>query len=267
MFRKESVANQLIFLTGATSGVGEQLAYLLAKKQARLILSGRNQTKLAEVKANCREYTLQPIYTACLDLTQPKTIQPTMEQVYENYGVPSILINCAGIGLFRSFVDMDFEQVEQIYQINLFGTMALTKTVTKEMIQSKQSGIVVNIASQGGKMPSPKSSIYGSSKAALIAFSDTLRLELAPYNIQVLTVNPGPIVTNFFEQADETGNYLEAVKDYALEPEEVAIEIVEGIEFRKREVNLPSYMQLANLGYRLFPRVGDYLSQTVFNKK
>ncbi len=110
-------------------------------------------------------------------------------------------------------------------------------------------------------------SIYSATKAAVIAYSNALRLELKPLGIAVLTVNPGPIRTAFFEIADETGEYIDRVKKMSLNPEIVAEKIVKAIGTRKRELNLPYYMELAHHGYQMFPWLGDHLAGGIFNKK
>ena len=111
-----------------------------------------------------------------------------------------------------------------------------------------------------GKIATPKSSVYSATKAAVLGYSDALRLELKPLGISVMTVNPGPIRTKFFDKADKSGNYLEKINGIVLNPELVAEKIVHSIGTAKRELNLPFFFNIANVGYTLFPRLGDFLA-------
>ena len=118
-----------------------------------------------------------------------------------------------------------------------------------------------------GKIATANSSVYAATKFAVIGFSDALRLELADKGVYVTTVNPGPIETGFFDQADPSGAYLESVKKFVLSPKYVAKKIVRILGKNKREVNLPRLLAVAYKGYTLFPTIADYLARTSFNYK
>ena len=118
-----------------------------------------------------------------------------------------------------------------------------------------------------GLIASSKSSLYSATKFAAIGFSNALRLELLPFGIYVTTVNPGPIKTAFFDQADPSGAYVKAVDKYMLEPDFVARKIVSSFGKKKREINLPVLLNVAHKLYTLFPRVADYMASKMFNYK
>ena len=118
-----------------------------------------------------------------------------------------------------------------------------------------------------GKIATANSSVYAATKFAVIGFSDALRIELADKGVYVTTVNPGPIETSFFDQADPSGAYLERVKKFILSPKYVAKKIVRILGKNKREVNLPRLLAVAYKGYTLFPTIADYLARTSFNYK
>ena len=118
-----------------------------------------------------------------------------------------------------------------------------------------------------GKIATANSSVYAATKFAVIGFSDALRLELADKGVYVTTVNPGPIETSFFDQAEPSGAYLESVKKFVLSPKYVAKKIVRILGKNKREVNLPRLLSVAHKGYTLFPRISDKLATNVFNYK
>ena len=108
--------------------------------------------------------------------------------------------------------------------------------------------------------------MYSATKFAVLGFSNALRLELKPFGIHVTTVNPGPIETAFFDQADPSGNYLASLGTFVLEPTKLAKTIVKAMIHPKREINRPQVMGVAAKFYTLFPAIGDYLAGSLFNK-
>jgi short-subunit dehydrogenase len=131
----------------------------------------------------------------------------------------------------------------------------------------QKRGHIINIASMAGKMATQKSTVYSATKFAVLGYSNALRLELRPLHIQVTTVNPGPIRTHFFDKADESGTYLDKVGMFLLEPQDLALEIVNAIGTRKREINRPRVMEVGARLYNLFPTVSDFFASEVFNFK
>ena len=144
--------------------------------------------------------------------------------------------------------------------------MTFSRLMAEKMVEQGH-GHIINIASMAGKIATANSSVYAATKFAVIGFSDALRLELADKGVYVTTVNPGPIETSFFDQADPSGAYLESVKKFVLSPKYVAKKIVRILGKNKREVNLPRLLAVAHKGYTLFPKIADYLARTSFNYK
>ena len=130
-----------------------------------------------------------------------------------------------------------------------------------------RKGHIINIVSMAGLIATGKSSLYSATKFAAIGFSNALRLELMPFGVHVTTVNPGPIRTTFFDQADPDGSYVKAVDRYILEPDFVAKKIVKNFGKPKRELNLPWLLNLTHKLYTLFPRISDKLACKMFNFK
>lgn len=258
--------NQVVFITGASSGLGEQIAYFSAKQNATLVITARSEELLSKVAKRCTSYTNNVVASFVMDVTDRQQVKEVISTVEQHYGKIDILVNNAGFGLFEEFIKFDLQVAEEMFQVNVLGLIHLTKLVACQMA-TKGSGHIINIASQGGKMATPKSTIYSATKFAVIGFSNALRLELKPHGIYVTTVNPGPIRTNFFKRADQSGDYLASVKSFALEPELVGKRIVQSMGKNKREINLPWFMELGSRLYCLFPKVGDYFSGTIFNRK
>ena len=153
-----------------------------------------------------------------------------------------------------------------MFEVNTFALMNLSRIFGARMKRAGR-GHIVNIVSMAGLIASSKSSLYSATKFAAIGFSNALRLELLPFGVYVTTVNPGPIKTAFFDQADPDGSYVKAVDKYMLEPDFVAGKIVKSFGKKKREMNLPGILNLAHKLYTLFPRIADKMAANMFNYK
>ena len=248
-----------IIITGASGGLAQELVKLLPEDQ--LILVGRSKAKLEKL------YGTRPgLELVQLDITDSQALETFTEQVYSQYGRVDILVNNAGYGIFEEFDKISNQDIQAMFEVNTFALMNLSRLVGQRMKQAGQ-GHIVNIVSMAGLIASGKSSLYSATKFAAIGFSNALRLELLPAGVYVTTVNPGPIKTAFFDQADPDGSYVKAVDRYILEPDQVARKIVRAFGKNKREINLPPILNLAHKLYTLFPRLADRLAIKMFNYK
>nr|WP_321314813.1 SDR family oxidoreductase [uncultured Ligilactobacillus sp.] len=262
----KNLENKVVLITGASSGLGEQIAYQVAKRGAIVIVTARNLDKLKMVAKSCTEFHGKKAYAIRMDMSNPDDIENAVETIKQCIGKIDVLINNAGFGLMQNAIDFDMQQAEAMFRVNVLGMMYLTQYVALQMAE-EHCGVIINIASMAGKIATPKSAIYSATKAAVIGYSNALRLELKKLGISVIVVNSGPIRTNFFNTADQTGNYLEKVKKIVLNPELVAEKIVKTIGSNKRELILPGFFKVADIGYALFPKLGDFLTENIFNKK
>lgn len=259
-----SLANKTVFLTGASGGLGEQLAITLASQNASLVLVARNEERLKNVAEKCQKITTgQVAYYAC-DLTDEEQLAQMLTDL-STLDV-DVVINNAGLGYFKNAVDFSQQEIDTMLDLNLKAVIRITQHFLPTLV-AKKSGMVVQIVSQSGKIATPKTSIYSATKFAVIGYSNALRLELKKQGVHVMTVNPGPIATNFFNVAEPTGHYLESLGGIVLSPQVVAWRIVDGIHHYKREVNLPKAMDFAGKLNTVFPVIGDYLIEHVFDKK
>lgn len=258
------IKGKTIFLTGASGGLGEQLALTFAKLDASLILVARNETRLQAVADRCQQLTTGTVHYYACDLTDDKARAELLTQV----GSMSVdvVVNNAGLGYFKDAVDLTPEEITRMLRLNLEAVIAVTQAFLPQLIEKKE-GMIVQIASQSGKTATNKTSIYSATKFGVIGYSNALRLELVPHNVHVMTVNPGPIETNFFANAEPTGEYLGQLGPIVLSAQAVAWKIVTGMNRKKREVNLPRMMEVAARLNVVFPHIGDYLIRTIFNKK
>ncbi len=262
----EKLSGKTILITGASGGLGEEIAYEAAKKGARVLLCSRREEELSKISKKCSTLSGQKSDYFTLDISDFDDVQEKLDLVEANYPNIDVLVNCAGYGRFELFLDSDFRETVNMFQVNVLGLIYVTQKISL-MMSLKGSGHIINIASQAGKMATPKSSIYAATKFSVIGFSNSLRLELKPLGISVTTVNPGPIKTPFFDIADPTGNYLTSLGSLALSPERLARKIVSSMGTYKREINAPFIMELGSKSYQLFPHVGDFLATNIFDKK
>ena len=248
-----------IIITGASGGLAQEMVKLLPEDQ--LILLGRNQEKLEDLYAGHPQ-------AECigLDITDSSAVQKLVEKLIQRYGKIDVLVNNAGYGIFEEFDQITNEQIHAMFEVNTFALMNLSRIVAKGM-KTEGKGHIVNIVSMAGLVATAKSSLYSATKFAAIGFSNALRLELMPFGVHVTTVNPGPIRTSFFDQADPDGTYVKAVERYILEPDFVAKKIVNTFGKAKRELNLPWLLNLTHKLYTLFPRLSDKLASKMFNYK
>ena len=257
--------NQVALVTGASGGLGAKIALELAKRDVQLILVARNTAKLEQVATECKSFTSKPVDFFSCDLTDDASIDKLLATLDELYKV-TMVINNAGLGYFKLAKDLSEFEISQMLRLNLNAIIKITQHFVPSFIEEK-SGVFVNIASQAAKSATAKSSVYSATKFGVLGYSNALRLELKPYGIHVMTVNPGPIATDFFDKAEPTGKYLEQLGAVVLDPAKVAGEVVKGIAKEKREVNLPKAMNFASKLNVLFPKIGDKLLGSIFNKK
>ncbi|URZ86789.1 SDR family NAD(P)-dependent oxidoreductase [Floricoccus penangensis] len=248
-----------VLITGASGGLASQLVDKIEAEN--IILLSRNIEPLVEkYEAN------SAIHLYECDITDNEQVKIICQNISKRFGALDLLINNAGFGEFKNFINFSYEEIVAMFDVNVLGLMNITKQFLPGMIEQK-SGQIINIASMAGKMATAQSSIYSATKYAVVGFSDALRLELKDSNIFVTTVNPGPIKTDFFVKADPSGEYLKKVDFIVLSPDKVAQKIVNVIGKNKREVNLPLAMTFAAKSYQLFPRIGDMLAGGLFNLK
>ena len=241
---------QKILITGASSGLGRELAHQYAQKgNVELILVARRKEALEKTAKKCEGFENVKTRVYSVDIGS----QDQVEQLLSAVDDVDILVNGAGYGIMKDFSEFCDADVVNMFDTNVIGTIQLTTEIAKRM-REKKSGTIVTIASLAGKI----------TKFALIGYFNSLRLELKKDNVHVMTVNPGPVATNFFNIADEDKSYQKAMGGKTLTPKLVVSKIIKGIENKKREVNLPFKLVLAVKISQLFPRLSDRMLLRMF---
>jgi dehydrogenase/reductase SDR family member 7B len=248
--------NKKIWITGASSGIGEALAKALADEGAHLILSARNEAELKRVKFNC--IGAEQIDIVLLDIGNHADIFKIAKETIAKVGNIDILINNAGISQRSLAKDTDFQVDTHIINIDLLGTIAITKAVLPSMLAQK-SGHIVTISSLMGKFGAPLRSGYAAAKHGLHGFFDTLRAEIFDDNIKILMVCPGFVKTNISMNAVVGDGSKQGTMDEAtgkgLDPEIVALKIIKAMRRDKEEIYLGGREVMGVYMKRFFPRI------------
>ncbi|HHP7232457.1 MAG TPA: SDR family NAD(P)-dependent oxidoreductase [Xenococcaceae cyanobacterium] len=195
--------DKVILITGASSGIGAALAEKLASKYSgvSLVLASRNQEKLATVAEKCRQLKAT-VLVVPTDLTQIAQVKALAETAIAYYGTVDVLVNNAGYGQMGPVELIPLEAAREQFEVNFYAPLVLTQALIPKM-REQGGGRIINVSSLGGRIPFPTAGMYSCSKFALEAFSDVLRMELKAFNIQVSVIEPGPVITKFFQVAQE----------------------------------------------------------------
>ncbi|MDZ4846070.1 MAG: SDR family oxidoreductase [Chitinophagales bacterium] len=231
--------DKFVWITGASSGIGEAVTYVFAKEGAHVIISARRTHELERVKANCPDVSKVTIVQ--LDVGDYKTIESIVKPVLEKFGRIDVLFNNAGISQRALAQDTSLEVYERIMDVNFMGSIAMTKAVLPFMLKQK-SGQIAVISSLTGKFSTALRTGYAASKHALHGFFDGLRSEVYTENIQVTIICPGFVKTHVSENALKGDGILHNKMDEliagGLEPAFVATKILEGMKRGKEEMNI-----------------------------
>lgn len=254
--------NKVVWITGASSGIGEALAYTFAKQGAKLILSARRSEELERVKTSCN-LPDGHILVLPMDVADTSKTAELSKQALELFGQIDILVNNAGISHWTKVKDLSLDVVRKIFDINFLGGVALTQAVLPGMLEKKAGQIVV-ISSVLGKMAVMKQGAYVASKHALQGFYDTLRLEVSQDGLQVLLVCPGFVRTNVAKNSlNRDGVAINQDNDKivkGLDPRYVSEKILKAITSRKDEIIIAGTPEKTAIFLRrLFPGLFAYL--------
>ncbi len=178
---------QVALITGASSGMGKSTALILQKQGYIVYGAARRMDEMKDLEA-------EGIHILPLDLTNDVSIAKAVNKIAEQEGRIDILINNAGYGSYGAVEDVPMDEAKRQFEVNIFGLARITQLVLPHMRKNK-SGRIVNISSMGGKMYTPLGAWYHATKHALEGWSDCLRLELKPFGIDVVIVEPGGIKT------------------------------------------------------------------------
>ncbi|HKK87374.1 MAG TPA: SDR family oxidoreductase [Saprospiraceae bacterium] len=249
-----NIKNKWVWITGASSGLGEAMAVEFARQGARLVLSSRRKEELERVKDKC--VGSPEVIIETMDVIEHDEMPKKVERVLGLTGHVDILINSAGISQRSLVKDTDFEVDKRIIDINFLGTVAISKAILPHFIE-RNSGQFVAISSVTGKLGTPLRSSYAASKHALHGFFDSLRAEMHDTGIDVTLICPGYIKTNISINA-VTGdgspqNKMDEKQAKGMLPDTFASKAVRGIARKRREMYIGGTETLGIYIKRFFP--------------
>jgi NAD(P)-dependent dehydrogenase (short-subunit alcohol dehydrogenase family) len=190
-----------VLITGATDGLGRATALLLAQRGYRIYAAGRSPEKRARLEELAQEKKL-PLETLELDVSDDASVQRAVATVLRKAGAIDVLINNAGVNFSAAVEDLRMEDWRRQFETNFFGVLRVTQTVVPHM-RERRRGRIVMMSSVSGFVTAPTQGAYSSSKFALEALSNALRLELYPFGVHVILIEPGYIVTGIQQAASE----------------------------------------------------------------
>jgi short-subunit dehydrogenase len=208
------LSGQVAIVTGASAGIGEAAARLLAREGATVVLAARRLERLDHIKQEIESTGGRAVSVAC-DVTMSEDRERLVSEAVKVNGRIDALINNAGYGQRGPIEIVPVDSIRQNFETNLFSLIALTQLVIPVM-RDQGSGRIINISSVAGRIARPLSSVYDATKHALEAISDGMRGELALFGIKVIVIEPGFIITEFLEVAnDKARSIIEGDSPYA----------------------------------------------------
>ena len=190
------MTTRVALVTGGSSGIGEQTARRLLKAGFEVYAVARRVDRMAHLEA-------EGVHVFGMDVTDDASMVSGVERVVAEHGRIDVLVNNAGYGSYGAVEDVPIDEARRQFEVNVFGLARLTQLVTPHM-RRQGSGRIINISSIGGKFYEPMGAWYHATKFAVEGFSDSLRIELAPFGIDVVIIEPGPIRTEWNEISRES---------------------------------------------------------------
>ncbi len=200
LYQTMIMSNETVLITGASSGIGLELAKCFAADKSNLILVARNIVALETLGAELRREHQIQVHVITADLARPESPQKIFDELQGRGIILDVLVNNAGFGLHGRFAELPLARQLEIIQVNVAALVALTGFFLPGMIQRKCGGIL-NVGSVAGFLPGPNMAVYYASKAFVLSFSEALFEELRGTGVSVTNLCPGPTESNFFKIA------------------------------------------------------------------
>jgi len=260
-----SLKERLVWITGASSGIGQSMAKQLALQGAKLIISGRKIDELNQLKADCLKIT-----SFCeivpFDLSKSEEVIAAAKTVLEKFGPVYGLVNNGGISQRSLSYETPVEIDRKIMEIDFFSYVTLTKELLPTMIERKEGFIAVT-SSITGKFGFHQRSAYSSAKHALQGFFETLRIELMPFNIAVTIAYPGFVKTNIsfnaIEKNGQSHGIMDPHQDKGISAEYCAKKFIKAIKKGRAEVIIAKKEWIMVYLKRFFPKLFFYFVSRV----
>ncbi len=246
--------NCAALITGASAGIGRELARQLANRARTLVLIARREQRLNELRDELRNRNAQVnVYTRVVDLCDKTQIEELVQWLEQNRIEIDFLINNAGLGDYGSVASSDIERDNRILQVNISALTYLTRRLLPQMI-SRRHGAILNVSSSAGFLPIPGMTIYAATKAYVNSFTEGLRAELRGTGVSVTALCPGPVHTEFGDVAKRPGGEAETGPEFIyVSVEQTARESLAAVEADKPLVIPGAFMKFGMFLIRITP--------------
>jgi short-subunit dehydrogenase len=242
---------QVILITGTSNGIGKRLAIDLAARGAIVAGCGRSIPRLKDTLKEVRRISPSSVMIGC-DVGDSEQVRGMVGKVIADFGKIDVLINNAGIGMRRSFIETDLKTIEDIIRINYLGAVYCTHEALPSMI-ARKSGHIVNVSSVAGLIGTLNLAAYCASKFALNGWSESLYHELKPLGIHVSVICPGSVDTGF--NRDFRESEPKSPPNLIVSAETVVQAVIKVLENKQFEIVLPRWLALISAFKRHWPNL------------
>lgn len=240
-------------ITGASSGIGYELASIMAKNGHSLILVARSNDKLSTLKTEIEKNYKVQVEVICVDLSLPNSAQKLFQTVQEKKLKVDCLINNAGVGDYGPFINADLTRLQSMIQLNITTLTNLTKLFLPQMIENK-FGQIMNVASTASFQPGPLMAVYYATKAYVLSFSEALHEELRTTGVTITALCPGPTESGF-QEAAQINNKIALLNQMKIPTSKEVAEYGYQAMMRGQVVAVQGFAnKIASTSVRFFPR-------------
>ena len=254
-------SRKVVVITGASSGIGKEVAKEFAKLNAFLALVSRDKNKLEETAKELSKYKTEILICPC-DVSQKDQVSKMSKNILDKFGNIDVLVNNAGFGIYGSIVETKIEEIESQMATNYFGMIYCTKAFLPKMLENK-CGHIVNVASVAASFGIPAMASYCASKFAMLGFSESLYHELRGTGVGITVVSPIMVRTSFFDH-----NSFGKMPRYstALSANTVAKAVVRASSSPRLEIVVPQIIRIAIWMKQTFPYLINLIVGKIFRK-
>ncbi len=261
MLNLKPIGEQVIVITGATSGHGLCTALMAASKGARVMLAARDEAALRDVCKDIREHGGTADY-AVTDVSEEEDMQRLADKTVERFGGFDTWVNNAGIGVYSQVLDLEMEDHRRIFETNYWGVVYGSTIAARYLKDRPGGGALINVGSINSDLPGPILASYNASKHAVKGFTDSFRIELQGNDdpVSVTLIQPSAIGTPFPQHARNTTGYRARLPEPIYAPEVVARAILDAAQHQRRDVVVGGAGKFQIFGSRALPSLFDKIA-------